>query len=377
MTRDDRLLVLELLSSGASAEEAGRAVGTTGRSVRRLLGVLGGVKARGRPRSPLRLSLEEREEIRVGCQGGDSFAQIARSIGRSASTVSREVAVNGGRRRYRAVAADGGAYRRACRPKPAKLQANAVLAARVEELLGQRWSPQQITARLKVEFPDDLSMQVSHETIYQSLFVQARGALRKDLTACLRTGRSQRRPQGRAERRGKIADMVSISERPAEIEDRAVPGHWEGDLILGAHNRSAIITLVERQTRYVLLARTGADKTSPAVCAAIANKILTLPEQLARSLTWDRGSELAGHAQFTVKTGLPVYFCDPHSPWQRGSNENTNGLLRQYFPRGTDLAVHDQAELDRVAIELNGRPRQTLDWATPAEKLNKLIAMTA
>jgi IS30 family transposase len=320
--------------------------------------------------------LEDREEIRVGLSAGESFAQTCRSIGRSASTVCREVNHNGGRRRYRAIAADGAAYRRALRPKPAKLARSPVLRARVEELLGQRWSPQQISARLKVEFPDDPVMQVSHETIYQSLFVQARGALRKDLTRCLRSGRTRRRGQGRADNRGKIADMVSISDRPAEIEDRAVPGHWEGDLIVGAHNRSAIVTLVERQTRYVLLARIGADKTSPAVCDAIADKILSLPDHLARSLTWDQGKEMTGHAEFTIKTGLPVYFCDPHSPWQRGSNENTNGLLRQYFPKSTDLSIHDQTELDRVAIQLNGRPRQTLGWATPAEKLDELIAMT-
>ena len=377
MTRDDRLLVMEMLASGSSAQEAGRAVGCTARSVGRLLAALGGVKARRRPRSSLRLSLEDREEIRVGLQAGDSFAQIARSIGRSASTVSREVNHNGGRRRYRAVAADGAAYRRALRPKPAKLASIPALRALVEELLGQRWSPQQIAARLRLEFADDPRMQVSHETIYQSLFVQARGALRKDLARCLRSGRTRRRQQGRADNRGTIPDMVLISERPAEIEDRAVPGHWEGDLILGTYNRSAIVTLVERQTRYVLLARVGADKTGPAVCGAIAEKILSLPEHLTRSLTWDRGREMAGHTEFSIKTGLPVYFCDPQSPWQRGSNENTNGLLRQYFPKGTDLSVHDQAELDRVAHQLNGRPRQTLQWATPAEKLNELIAMTA
>ncbi len=376
MRRDDRLLVLEMLASGSSPGEAGLAVGCTGRSVNRLLAALGGVRARRRPRSVLRLSLEDREEIRVGVQAGDSFALIARSIGRSASTVSREVNHNGGRRRYRAVAADGAAYRRALRPKPAKLATSPALQARVEELLEQRWSPQQIAARLKLEFPDDPSMQVSHETIYQSLFVQARGALRKDLTRCLRSGRTRRRAQGRAARCGPLRDIVVISDRPAEIEDRAVPGHWEGDLILGTYNRSAIITLVERQTRYVLLAQVGADKTSPAVCAAIAEKILSLPEHLTRSLTWDRGSEMTSHTDFTIKTGLPVYFCDPQSPWQRGSNENTNGLLRQYFPTGTDLSVHDQAELDRVAAELNGRPRQTLHWATPAEKLHQLIAMT-
>jgi IS30 family transposase len=377
MSYADRLVVLELLAAGRSAEEAGRAVGCTGRSVRRLVRALGGVKARTRPRSPLRLSLQDREEIRVRLVGGDSFARIARSIGRSASTVSREVANNGGRSRYRAVAADGAAYRRASRPKPAKLAINRLLRERVEELLEQHWSPQQIAARLRLEFPDDPRMQVSHETIYQSLFVQARGALRKDLAKCLRTGRTRRRAQGRPQGRGQIKDMVMISERPGEIEDRAVPGHWEGDLLVGARNQSAIITLVERHTRYVMLARIGADKTSPAVCEAIAHKILELPQHLARSLTWDQGKEMAAHTQFTIRTGLPVYFCDPHSPWQRGSNENTNGLLRQYFPKGTNLANHDQTELDRVAIQLNGRPRQTLHWATPAEKLNQLIAMTA
>jgi len=220
-------------------------------------------------------------------------------------------------------------------------------------------------------------MQVSHETIYQSLFIQARGVLRKDLTRCLRTGRTRRRAPRRADGRGRLRDVVVISQRPAEVEDRAVPGHWEGDLLLGARGRSAIVTLVERQTRYVLLARIGRDKTSPAVCQAIAEKILELPEQLTSSLTWDRGREMAGHAEFSVKTGLPVYFCDPHSPWQRGSNENTNGLLRQYFPKGTDLSVHSQEELDQVAAQLNGRPRQTLGWDTPAERLSELIAMTA
>ena len=377
MTRTDRQLVMALLSSGASAEEAAQAVGCTGRSVSRLVVALGGVRARQRERSLQRLSLEDREEIRAGLQAGASFAAIGRAIRRCPSTVSREVARNGGRARYRAVAADGAAFRRGLRPKPAKLAQNRRLRDRVEQLLEQRWSPQQIARRLRREFPDDPAMQVSHETIYQSLFVQARGALRKDLAKCLRTGRTRRRIRGRRDRRGELHGIVVISERPAEVEDRAVPGHWEGDLLVGAYGRSAIVTLVERQTRYLLLARIGTDKTSPAVCEAIASKILELPDQLTRSLTWDRGREMAGHAQFSVKTGLPVYFCDPHSPWQRGSNENTNGLLRQYFPKGTDLAIHTQAHLDAVARQLNGRPRQTLNWDTPAERLNELIAMTA
>ncbi|MGO8765325.1 MAG: IS30 family transposase, partial [Limisphaerales bacterium] len=227
-----------------------------------------------------------------------------------------------------------------------------------------------------VEFPDDLEMRVSHETIYQSLFVQSRGALRKELTACLRTGRTRRRPHGRKDPGGYIKDMVVISDRPAEIEDRAVPGHWEGDLIVGAQGKSAIVTLVERQTRYVVLARIGRDKTSAHVCQAITAQIQRLPEHLARSLTWDRGKELANHVQFSVDTGVQVYFCDPHSPWQRGSNENTNGLLRQYFPKGTDLALYDQRHLDEVAFALNDRPRRTLGWMKPCEKLEALVAMT-
>jgi IS30 family transposase len=324
----------------------------------------------------LRLSLAEREEISIGLQTDESMCAIGRRLSRSPSTISREVANNGGRRRYRAAAADRAADLRACRPKVAKLAHHSRLRDEVEAMLDMQWSPQQISARLIVEFPDDLSMRVSHETIYQSLFVQSRGALRKELTACLRTGRTRRRPHGRKSMRGQIKDMVVISERPAEIEDRAVPGHWEGDLIVGAYGRSAIVTLVERQTRYVLLGRIGTDKTTVAVCAAIAAQIQTLPEHLAKSLTWDRGKELAGHASFSVATGVDVYFCDPHSPWQRGSNENTNGLLRQYFPKTSDLSVHDQARLDHVAHELNRRPRQTLGWANPSEKLTKLLAIT-
>ena len=238
----------------------------------------------------------------------------------------------------------------------------------------QCWSPQQISARLKADHPDDPEHQISHETIYQSLFVQGRGQLRRELAANLRSGRASRKPRGTDLRaRGQIKDMILISERPAEIEDRAVPGHWEGDLLVGKQGRSFIATLVERQTRYVMLARLGNQKSTEHVIAALQSAITQLPEHLRRSLTWDRGKELAAHHAFTIATGVPVYFCDPHSPWQRGSNENTNGLLRQYLPKATDLAVHTQADLDHIATELNGRPRQTLRWKTPAEKMNELL----
>ena len=240
-------------------------------------------------------------------------------------------------------------------------------------MLCERFSPQQISARLRLDYPDDPEMRIAAETIYQSLYVQSRGRFRKDLTSYLRTARQSRRPRGKGSGRGQIKEMVSISERPAEVSDRAVPGHWEGDLIVGKQGRSFIATLVERQTRFVMLSHLGSDSTTENVCSAIARQITTLPEQLRLSLTWDQGKEMAGHLQFTVATGLKVYFCDPHSPWQRGSNENTNGLLRQYFPKGTDLAVHGQAELDRVAAQLNRRPRQTLAWKNPAEKMSQLL----
>ena len=334
---------------------------------------------RWKDRSPSRLSLAEREEISRGVTAGDSLRQIAAGLRRSPSTISRELAANGGRHRYRAWRADEQACERARRPKPTVFQRNPQLAAWVEERLALRWSPQQIAATLVVGFPDDEEMRVSHETIYQTLFVQARGGLRKDLAACLRSGRTTRRPHHRAAHAaiGHFPEMVMISERPAEVEDRAVPGHWEGDLIMGPYNRSAIATLVERSTRYVLLCALANGHTTLEVTAALQAQIQTLPTQLTRSITWDQGTEMAGHHQFTITTGIPVYFCDPHSPWQRGSNENTNGLLRQYFPKGTDLSVHTQADLDHVAAELNGRPRQTLGWMTPSQKLAELVALTA
>jgi IS30 family transposase len=259
------------------------------------------------------------------------------------------------------------------RPKATKLSGCPRLLAVVEAGLQARFSPQQISARLRRDYPDDVEMRISHETIYLSLYVQSRGELRRQLTAQLRTGRTKRKPQGRPVRRGRIPEMLMISERPAEVADRAVPGHWEGDLIMGAYGRSAVATLVERHTRYVLLAYLGHDHSTDHVIGALTDRIQTLPAHLVKSLTWDQGKEMAAHRKFTVATGMAVYFCDPHSPWQRGSNENTNGLLRQYLPKGTDLAVYDQATLDRIAAQLNGRPRQTLDWLTPAEKLAELL----
>jgi IS30 family transposase len=373
----DRLEVLDRISRGESQPQIALALGTTDRTVRRVLACAGGMpsrRSRRRPRPPLRLSLCEREEIRAGIAAGDSFRAIARRIGRATSTVSREVGGCAGRCVYRATKAEDRASLVARRPKPSKLSCNPRLRRVVVRMLGRRLSPQQISARLKLDYPDEPELRIAPETIYKSLYVQSRGRFRKDLSKYLRSGRARRKPRGsHAPSPGKIKDMVLISERPAEVADRAVPGHWEGDLIVGKGGRSFIGTLVERQTRYVMLTHLGKDSRTATVTAAIAHQIQRLPEHLRLSLTWDQGTELADHLRFKVATGVEVYFCDPHSPWQRGSNENTNGLLRQYFPKGTDLAVHGQVELDRVAAELNGRPRQTLDWRTPAEKMAKLL----
>jgi transposase, IS30 family len=371
----DRLQILGRIAAGETQLQVARAVGTTDRTVRRVVAAAGGSpsrRSRRRPRSRLRLSLIEREEIRAGIAAGDSFRVIARRIGRAPSTVSREVGGVAGRGGYRATLADDRACVRACRPKPAKLACCPRLRRAVVAMLERRFSPRQISARLRVEYPDDAEMRIAPETIYQSLYVQSRGRLRRDLAGYLRTGRARRRPR-RSSAGNRIRDMVSISQRPAEVADRAVPGHWEGDLLVGKGNRSFIGTLVERHTRYVLLSYLGHDAGTETVTAKLAEQIVTLPEHLRLSLTWDQGREMARHVDFTVATGVKVYFCDPHSPWQRGSNENTNGLLRQYFPKGTDLAIHDQAELDRVAAELNGRPRQTLGWLTPAERMTELL----
>ena len=311
------------------------------------------------------MSLVEREEISRGLAVGLSLRGIAAGVGRAPSTVCREVARNGGAGGYRAARAEDRAWARGRRPKPAKLAVQGQLRAAVEAGLLQCWSPQQISGWLRVEFPGQVGMQVSHDTIYMSLFVQGRGALRKDLTACLRRGHATRRPLGYStyNGQGRLRDVVSISERPAEVEDRAVPGHWEGDLLLGT-STTCIATLVERQSRFVMLVKIPGRRTSVEVTAAIAAKIQELPAALFKSLTWDQGKEMAEHAQFTIDTGVQVYFCDPRSPWQRGSNENTNGLLRQYFPKGKSMAGYTQAHLDDVAAQLNGRPRQTLGFMT-------------
>jgi IS30 family transposase len=386
-----RAEIRECVLAGETWLRVAAAFGVSRRTVARVMSERGGMAPRAgvmgnagrmpvvsRCRSARWLSLVEREEIRAGLAAKLSLAQIARGLGRPTSTVSREVHRNGGAAGYVAWRAERRAGELCRRPKPAKLAVAGELREFVVAGLEQRWSPRQIAARLRVEFPDRPEMWVSHETIYQSLFIQARGQFRRELTSYLRSGRSKRRPRPDSDtvRARRIVGMISISQRPAEADDRAVPGHWEGDLLVGAYNRSAIVTLVERSTRFVLLARLEGRHDAATTCTALTATIGRLPGELRRSLTWDQGSEMADHAQFTLATDVAVYFCDPHSPWQRGSNENTNGLLRQYFPKGIDLSPYTQADLDQVAAQLNGRPRQTLAWKTPAEKLNELVATT-
>ena len=373
-TELEKAEVWDRWQGGEAMRKIARRLGRESSSVRTLIEDTGGVRPAPRRRSPRCLSLTEREEISRGVAAGESLRQIAHRLGRSSSTVCREVAGNGGRRRYRALGADRAAWQRARRPKTAKLAINGQLRAVVEEKLAEWWSPQQISGWLGDTYPGVEEMRVSHETIYLSLFVQGKGALRHELTRCLRTHRAIRRPATRRAPTGKgqIVDPVMISERPAEVEDRAVPGHWEGDLLMDKR-MTAIGTLVERATRYVMLFPLPDGNTAPAVRTALAETVQRLPEHLWRSLTWDQGKEMAQHAQFTIDTGVQVYFCDPKSPWQRGSNENTNGLLRQYFPKGTDMAALTQADLDAAAHSLNNRPRQTLGWKAPSQKLAEVL----
>jgi IS30 family transposase len=318
--------------------------------------------------------MAEREEISRGVAAGQSCQQIAARLGRAPSTVSRELTRNGGRHRYRAQAADTAAFRRAQRPKAAKLAVEPRLRTVVEAKLARRWSPEQIAGWLPLAYPSDPVMRVSHETIYLSLFVQSRGVLRRELQRCLRTGRAMRYPRAKRlpQGRGQLRDTIPISQRPAEAADRAVPGHWEGDLVFG-RRPSAVGTLVERRSRYVVLFPLPEGFTAERMRPALTAAVLQLPEQLRRSLTWDHGKEMAEHTQFTIDSGVQVYFCDPRSPWQRGTNENTNGLLRQYLPKGGDLRQFDQAELDTIAAELNGRPRQTLGFKTPSQVLAEAL----
>jgi IS30 family transposase len=370
LTVQERARIRRLASEGLSIQEIHRAAGRCWHAVAAVVR-LGGeqeVEPALVEFSPSagRLGLPDREEIVVGLVRGETLTAIA----------AREVNANGGRDGYRAWRANEGARRRARRPKARKLATCPALAAQVSEWLVELWSPEEIARRLRLEFPDDPMMQVSHETIYQSLFVQGRGELRRELHRCLRTGRAARRPQHRLERRGRLPGMVMISERPAEVADRAVPGHWEGDLIIGKLGRSAVGTLVERATRFVMLLHLPNGHGAEQVRLAMTAAIKTLPAELARTITWDQGSEMGQHARFSIDTGVQIYFCDPHSPWQRGSNENTNGLLRQYMPKGTDLSVHTAEDLERFARSLNNRPRETLDWLKPHEKLNEVLALT-
>jgi len=363
--------------SGESLKAIGRALGKPSSSIYGQLKPTGGIRPVPRRRSKLALTLPEREEISRGLAREQSMVAIAKQLGRATSTISREVDRNGGRDRYRAAAADKRAWHEARRPKQCKLARNPRLARAVAAKLKDRWSPEQIAGWLKRAHPGDESKQVSHETIYRSLYVQARGALKKELIQHLRTQRTMRRSRRGnkgGEGQGQIKDMVTISERPASVEDRAVPGHWEGDLLAGSKN-THIATLVERHTRYVMLAKVN-GKDTKTVITALIKQARKLPRELYKSLTWDRGKELSDHKRFTLATDIDVYFCDPQSPWQRGSNENTNGLLRQYFPKGTDLSVHSQRHLNKVARQLNDRPRKTLGFYSPAEKFNECVAST-
>jgi len=378
LSEADRAEIERRIHAGETFEVVAAAVGCSTKSIQRYLALTGGVRRRRRERSPLRLSPREREEISRGLTEGESLRSIGRRLRRAGSTISREVAWSGSRSEYRAWRADAEAIERGRRPKACKLAGEQRLRREVAHGLRAHWSPKQIAERLIKDYPDDVRMRVSHETIYRTLFVQARGALRKELTTCLRSGRAQRRPHLRTELSGagRLRNVVLISDRPAEVEDRAVPGHWEGDLLIGKEARSAIGTLVERSSRFVMLFRLPHGRSAEAVRVALTRQVLKLPKELRRTLTWDQGKEMADHVRFSMDTDMQVYFCDPHSPWQRGSNENTNGLLRQYFPSTEDFRQYSAARLNAVARELNDRPRQTLDWMKPSKVFSRTVALT-
>jgi IS30 family transposase len=374
-TEEQKALMWDRWQKGESLNAIARLFDRHHPSIRRILAETGGIRPAPRRRSRLALSLAEREEISRDLAGCLSLRTIATRLGRSPSTISREVSRNGGRQGYRASQADQAAWDRAHRPKACKLVENRTLARLVARKLQLEWSPEQVAGWLKHTYPDNENYQVSHETIYKSLFIQARGALKKELLQHLRRTRGMRRSRHhtqKTEEHGRITDTVSIRERPASVEDRAVPGHWEGDLVFGSNN-SQIATLVERHTRYVMLARVD-GKDTETVINALIKQAHKLPRELYKSLTWDRGKEMADHKRFTLATDIKVYFCDPHNPWQRGSNENTNGLLRQYFPKGMDLSEVSQAKLNAVARRLNERPRKTLNYETPAERFSQCVA---
>jgi IS30 family transposase len=374
-TAEQKALMWERWKRGDSLHKIAKQFDRYHTSVRGIIAATGGICPPKRGRSRLALTLAEREEISRSVAAGQSARSIAAVLGRSPSTISREIKRNGGAEGYRANQADQSAWDRAHRPKTCKLTQNRTLARLVAAKLQLQWSPEQIAGWLKRTYPNDPSSQVSHETIYRSLYIQARGALKKELLGHLRRTRGLRRSRHHTQKtddHGRISNTISISQRPASAEDRSVPGHWEGDLICGT-NGSYIATLVERQTRYVMLVKvTGKDTES--VVDALVKNARKLPQELYKSLTWDRGKELADHKRFTLATDIQVYFCDPQNPWQRGSNENTNGLLRQYFPKGTDLSPHSQAHLNAIARRLNERPRKTLDYETPAERLQQTVA---
>jgi len=374
---EDQTEVWKRHIEGESLSDIGRALRKNPGTIHRLIGYYGGISPYIKRRSSKQLSLSEREEISRGLNADESIRSIAKRLGRATSRISREVNRHGGKCTYRAIEAEQKAWKNACRPKPCALHQHAMLKKIIEEKLSLKWSPEQISGWLKLNYPMDKTMTLSHETIYKSLFIQARGLLKKELSQHLRSRRMMRRSKNaKIDRmpRGQIIDGISISQRPAEIEDRAIPGHWEGDLISGSNN-THIATLVERHSRFTLLVKV-AGKDTLSVTRALKNKILTLPDALRLSLTWDRGMELAYHKQLALETHMDIYFCDPQSPWQRGTNENTNRLLRQYLPKSTNLSIYSQNELDFIALELNQRPRKTLGFDTPFAKLYQTVAMT-